>query len=45
MDVDAQDVIEKLANQIKEMVKLLAIKDCQIEILQKEVAKISVREC
>lgn len=34
MDVDANSVIDKLCNQIKEMSKAIAIKDSQIELLQ-----------
>jgi hypothetical protein len=44
MNVDANIVIDKLGNQIKEMSKALAIKDAQIELLQAEIATLSVKE-
>jgi len=44
MEVDANVVIDKLGNQIKEMSKALAVKDSQIELLQQEVAKLNVKE-
>jgi hypothetical protein len=44
MEVDANIVIDKLGNQIKEMSKAIAVKDAQIELLQAEVIKLSVKE-
>ena len=44
MEVDANVVIDKLGNQIKEMAKALAVKDSQIEMLQQEIAKLKVSE-
>ena len=44
MDVDANIVIEKLCGQITQMAKAMAIKDAQIEILQKEIIKLNIKE-
>ena len=37
MDVDANIIIDKLGDQIKQLATALAIKDAQIELLQKEI--------
>lgn len=44
MEVNADSVIDNLGNQIKEMSKIIAVKDSQIELLQKEIAKLSIKE-
>jgi len=44
MDVDANIVIEKLCSQLGQMAKVLAVKDAQIELLQGEIAKLSVKK-
>ncbi|OLN27518.1 hypothetical protein [Desulfosporosinus metallidurans] len=44
MEVNADSVIDNLGNQIKEMSKAIAVKDSQIELLQKEIAKLSIKE-
>ena len=44
MDVDANVVIDKLCNQLGQMAKALAVRDAQIELLQKEIAKLSEKE-
>jgi len=41
MDVDANKVIEKLGDQIKQMSASIAIKDVQIETLQQELTKLN----
>lgn len=41
MNVDANSVIDKLGNQIKEMAKAIAIKDAQIDLLNAEIAKLN----
>lgn len=41
MNVDANAVIDKLADQIKEMVKGIAVKDCLIDMLQKQLNDLS----
>jgi len=40
MDVDANIIINKLGDQIKQLATALAIKDAQIELLQKEVVEL-----
>lgn len=40
MDIDANKVIEKLLDQIKQMSLNLVIKDVQIESLQVEIANL-----
>lgn len=42
MDVDANKVIERLGDQIKQMSASIAVKDVQIEMLQQELAKQNV---
>ena len=37
MDVDANIIISKLGDQIKQLATAIAIKDAQIELLQKEI--------
>lgn len=44
MDVDANIIISKLGDQIKQLTITMAIRDAQIEILQAEIAKLSVKE-
>ena len=44
MEVDANIIIEKLCNQVGQMVKAMAIKDAQIELLQGEIAKLNAKE-
>jgi len=44
VDVDANKVIDKLGDQIKQMATSIAIKDVQIETLQQEIAKKSAAE-
>lgn len=39
MEINADSVIDKLCEQIKQMSKVIAIKDAQIEQLQQEVMK------
>lgn len=39
MDIDASKVIDNLCEQIKQMAKVLAVKDAQIEMLQQEIKK------
>jgi|GEM_PF-1809587 len=41
MDVDANKVIDKLGEQIKQMSASIAIKDVLIETLQQELAKLN----
>jgi len=41
MNVDANVVIDKLGNQIKEMAKAIAIKEAQIDLLNQEIAKLN----
>ena len=38
MDVDANIIINKLGDQVKQLATAIAIKDAQIELLQEEVA-------
>ena len=40
MDVDANIIINKLGDQVKQLVTAIAIKDAQIELLQKEVVEL-----
>lgn len=40
MNVDANIVIEKLLDQIREMTRAIIIKDCQIESLQKQLLEV-----
>ena len=40
MDIDANKVIDKLGNQIKQMAMTVAVKDLQIDILQQEIVKL-----
>lgn len=40
MEVTGDAVIEGLLEQIKQAAKAIAIKDAQIELLQKEIAKL-----
>lgn len=40
MNVEANDVIAKLAEQNKQLSLQIAIKDCQIETLMKELAEL-----
>lgn len=44
MDVDANKVIDKLGDQIKQMATSIAIKDVQIEALQQQIAKQNASE-
>ena len=44
MNVDANEVINKLGNQIAEFAKTIAMKDVYIEMLQKEVATLSTKD-
>jgi len=41
MNVDANSVIDKLGNQIKEMAKAIAIKESQIELLNAEISRLN----
>lgn len=41
MNVDANVVIDKLGNQIKEMSKAIAIKESQIELLTAEISRLN----
>lgn len=41
MNIDANSVIDKLGNQIKEMAKAIAIKEAQIDLLNAEIAKLN----
>ena len=40
MNVDANSVIDKLGNQIKEMAKAIAVKESQIDLLSQELAEL-----
>ncbi|MFZ3132832.1 MAG: hypothetical protein WA125_17440 [Desulfosporosinus sp.] len=44
MEVSGDSVIDKLLNQIKEMAKVVAVRDAQIELLQQQVAKLNTKE-
>ena len=39
MNIDANTVIDKLGNQIKEMAKAIAIKEAQIDLLNAEIVR------
>jgi hypothetical protein len=41
MNVDAEVVVDKLLEQIKQMSKAVAIKDAYMEVLQGDIAKLS----
>lgn len=40
MDVDANKVIDNLCDQIKQMAKVIAVKDAQIQLLQQQTTKV-----
>lgn len=44
MDVDANSVIDKLCNQIKEMSRAIAVKDVQIELLYQKISELSANK-
>jgi len=44
MNVDANLVIEKLSDQIGKLSLNIAMKDTQIEILQKQIAELSAKK-
>ena len=44
MDVDANIIIAKLGDQIKQLAIAIAVKDAQIELLQGEIAGLNEKE-